>query len=66
MLDAQGPDVVDGRHVRAMAFDPVRKAPIGDVLARRGLNGGTARVVGGSYSPFTRIFRDHGFATTGG
>lgn len=65
MLDAEGPQVVDGRHVRAMAFDPVRKALIGDVLGRRGLSGGTALVVGGRYSPLTRIFRDHGFAVTG-
>lgn len=65
-INARGPDVLDGRQVRAMAFAPARR----QLLDRIGCDlgpvgtGGRALVVGGGYSPIPADLRDRGFTVT--
>lgn len=65
-LNARGPEILDGRQVRAMAFAPARDQLLDRVLPalHSPLTGRSALVIGGGYSPLARSLRERGFQTT--
>lgn len=66
-MDAQGPGILDGRYMRAMALAPARDALLDQLAAERGwasTGAGRALVVGGGHSPIAAGLRDRGFQTT--
>lgn len=68
-LNTVAPDTLDGRNVRASAFEPARVAllnssRIEEVSAASGVVDRTALVIGGGYSRLPGLLRDRGFTTT--
>jgi len=65
-INARGTNILDGRHVRAMAFVHARRQLLDRIVRERSLKGAGRRalVVGGGYSPIAADLRDRGFDVT--
>ncbi|MEV0644504.1 class I SAM-dependent methyltransferase [Phytomonospora sp. NPDC050363] len=64
-IELDSAEAIDGRHIRALAFHDVRMRYLSEVLAKVGVDGGPALVVGSGRGLIATGLAERGFAVTG-